>query len=126
MLNSVVDIYHCTHFGPVEEPLCFRCGQVDTSMAHRLAKVSVPGRAVQAVATIKVHHVGHIGEVVVGSAHIIVAQFDPDVILAGGCGRVCQACRDRRYTYQLLSLVGSEELMGQVYVYPAHVVAGDR
>ncbi len=94
-------------------------------MTHWLSKVGVPGRAVQAIATVKVHHVGYVGEIIVHTTHIIVAQLDPDVILTDRCGRLRPAGRNVRDAYQFLSLVSGEQLVGQVYVYPAHIVARD-
>ena len=55
-------------------------GQIDAAVAHRRAKVVVPIGAVQAIATVKVHHIGHVGQVVPGARHARrrVLDIDPE------------------------------------------------
>jgi hypothetical protein len=42
----LVDVDQRPHVGPAEQPLGLKSGQVDAAVAHRMAKVAVPGDAI--------------------------------------------------------------------------------
>ena len=90
--GSAVDDYRDSYVGPIEKLLCFRRLHIDTPVTHRVSEVAVPISAVDAVtaafgdtAAVKIHHIGHIGQVVIRtkcfapSRHFGCAKRRPDI-----------------------------------------------
>ena len=87
-------------------------------MAHRIAKIVVPIGAMNAVAAVKIHHVRHIGQVIAWPSHIIIEQFDPDVVSAGDSWRVGQTSGNEKGTHQGFAFKGVKHLLAEVNVDP--------
>ena len=108
---------------PIKQP--FRVGdrKVHASVTHRRAEVAMPGRAVQAVAFIKIHRVWHIGKIITGTRHVRLLEFDPDLEFTGHGRRHRGAGRNDERIDDRIALVGVDHLMRQVNVNPADAAA---
>ena len=107
----MVYVDHRAHGSPVEQPLGDLRWYVDATVAHRLSESGVPVGAVDAIAAVEIHHVGHVGQVIIDAAHIVIAQLVLDMVLAGGGWRAGQSCRDRCETHQFLTFIRGELLV---------------
>ena len=74
-------------------------------MAHRDAKVAVPICAVNAIALIKIHDVGDIGQVVTRSSHVCIRIFNINPVRTGYCRVDPGPSRDDKSADQVLSLI---------------------
>jgi len=107
--------------GPIKEFLSIGRPHIDTTVAHRVAKIIVPISAVKGKAggrrnpgAGKKHHVGNIGQIVVvvagAAGHLGRPEFRPDGELAGG-GFVPFAGGNQSFQKQGITLVSGQGLI---------------
>ena len=104
--GSIMHDNESPHIGPSVQPCRIGCRRVDAAVAHRVPEVVVPVRAVNSIAFIEVHHVGHIGQIITGAAHRLREILHVDVILPGDSGRARQARRDGHPIDRCISIIG--------------------
>ena len=95
-----------SYMRPVKQPACLFSDHVDTAMAHRRAKITVPVRPVNAVILIEIHGIGHIAQVITGAGHIVIAQLDPHGKASYRCRRIGQPGGYEKRAYNRIALIG--------------------
>ena len=75
-------VYECADSREVEQPLGVLGAQVDAAIAHGAPEIVMPVGAVQAIATIIIHGIGNIFQVVAGPSHVGFGKFDIDAKLS--------------------------------------------
>ena len=95
-----------SHMRPVEQPASLFCDHVNTAMAHRCAKITVPERPVNAVIFIEIHGVGYIAQVITRAGHIVIAQLDPHGKASYRCRRIGQPGGYEKRAHNRIALIG--------------------
>ena len=86
-IESIMHINQSADSGEIVNPGCITGLHVHTAMAHRRTKIVVPVSSMYAIASIKVHGIGHVRQKIIGAAHIGVAVLHINSIFTGD-GRV--------------------------------------
>jgi len=112
--NCDGSIYRC----PLEKPLCVWGVHVYTAMAHGVAEVAVPIGTVKAIAFVKIHRPGNVGQVVIvnafdATAHVVELVFFVNFVFT--CDRRVVRCtgRDDEFFEKNTVFKGINTLSGQ-------------
>ena len=98
-------------FGEIEHPCGIACAHIHTSVAHRVPKIVVPVGAVDAITGVKIHGIGHVGQVIPRSSHICVQVFDINVISACNCRMGCNPGGYHERIDKGITVVGVQHLL---------------
>jgi hypothetical protein len=114
-----MNIHQRTHRGPIKHPFSIRGIHVDTPVTHGVPKIIMPISAMDAIALVKIHGIGHVWQVITIARHKGRLQLYPYIKTAGDGWKCRHAGGNQETCHQVIPVVGVQHLLGQVHINPA-------